>query len=145
MPRGATCSPISKATTIASGVTPPSATSPRSRQRQRQNPRNQVSTFQGEGQANLPVQNINLRYAGRILRCAAAFENARRSVQQLLLPGVDLVRVYPVRARQLGDGPVAPDRRQRHLGLERRTVLLACLLHVLLPRHRRFPRGRAPP
>src|SRR4029077_4349644 len=39
---------------------------------------------------------------------AAAFENARRSVQQLLLPGVDLVRVNPVRARQLDDGPVAP-------------------------------------
>src|SRR5882724_4430002 len=32
----------------------------------------------------------------------------------------------------------ALDRRQRHLGLERRPVLLACLLHVLLPRHRRF-------
>src|SRR3984893_9217785 len=89
--------------------------------------------------ANLPVQNINLRCAGRILRCgAAAFENARRSVQQLLLPGVDLVRVNPVRARQLGDGPVALDRRQRHLGLERRPVLLACLLHVPLPRLQRF-------
>ena len=59
--------------------------------------------------ANLPVPNINLRGTGPILRCgAAAFENARRSVQQLLLPGVDLVRVNPVRARQLGDGPVAP-------------------------------------
>jgi len=46
--------------------------------------------------------------------------------------------VNPVRARQLGDRPVALDRRQRHLGLEPRPMLLACLLHVLLPRHRRF-------
>ena len=53
--------------------------------------------------ANLPIQNINL-----LRCCAAAFENARRSVQQLLLPGVELVRVNPVRARQLGKGPVAP-------------------------------------
>jgi hypothetical protein len=35
------------------------------------------------------------------------------SVQQLLLPGIDLVRVNPVPARQLGDRPVALDRRQR--------------------------------
>ena len=66
--------------------------------------------------ANLPVQNINLRCAGRILRCgAAAFENARRSVQQLLLPVVDLVRIDPELTRQLGDRPLALDRRQRHL------------------------------
>src|ERR1700730_5256428 len=89
--------------------------------------------------ANLPIQKIDLREAGGILRCrAAAFENASRAVQKLLLPGVDLVRVTPVYARQLGDSPVAFDRRQRHLRLERRPVLLACLLHVLLPRHRRF-------
>ena len=56
----------------------------------------------------------------------------------LLLPGVDLVRVNPIRARQLGHRPVAFDRRQRHLRFERRCVLLACLLYVLLPRHRRF-------
>jgi hypothetical protein len=68
---------------------------------------------------------------------AAALENARRAVQQLLLPGVNLVRMNPVRARQLGDRPVALDRCQRHLRFERRAVLLACLLHVLLPRHQR--------
>ena len=51
----------------------------------------------------------------------------------------------PVRARQLGDGPVALDRRQRHLGLERRPVLLACLLHVPAPAPSALPRGRAPP
>jgi hypothetical protein len=40
--------------------------------------------------------------------------------------------------RQLGDGPVAPDCRHRHLRLERRAVLLPCPLHVLLPRYPRF-------
>src|SRR5689334_12230425 len=40
--------------------------------------------------------------------------------------------------RQLGDGPVALDCRQRHLRLERRVVLLPCPLHVLLPRYPRF-------
>src|SRR5215468_9316117 len=40
--------------------------------------------------------------------------------------------------RQLGDGPVAPDCRHRHLRLERRTVLLSSLLHLLLPRYPRF-------
>src|SRR5262249_42268795 len=39
---------------------------------------------------------------------------------------------------QLGDGPVALDRCQRHLRLEPRTVLLPCPLHVLLPRYPRF-------
>ena len=34
--------------------------------------------------------------------------------------------------------PVALDRRQRHLRLEHRVVLLACPLHVLLPRSLRF-------
>src|SRR5438045_611563 len=48
MPRGATCLSISKATTIGSGGTPRSATSPPNRQRQ--NPRNPVSTSLGEGQ-----------------------------------------------------------------------------------------------
>jgi hypothetical protein len=46
-PRGANCSLISKATTIVRGSTPPSATSPHSRQRQK--PHNPVSTFPGEG------------------------------------------------------------------------------------------------
>src|SRR3954452_8236067 len=85
---------------------------------------------------DLPIQKIDLRFTGR--RRNAAIENASRSVQQLLLPGVDLVRVNPVRARQIGYRPVPLDRRQRHLRLERRPVLLACLFHVLLPRHRRF-------
>src|SRR3954451_24104683 len=50
MPRGATCSLISKAITIGGGSTPLSATSPRSRQTG--NPHNPVSTFPGEGQGH---------------------------------------------------------------------------------------------
>src|SRR5258708_2782587 len=44
----------------------------------------------------------------------------------------------PELTRQFGDRPIPLDRRQRHLGLARPVVLLACPLHVLLPRHRRF-------
>src|ERR1700726_3372106 len=44
----------------------------------------------------------------------------------------------PVGARQFGHRSVALDRCQRHLRLKARPMLLACLLHVLLPRHRRF-------
>src|SRR5690348_17782014 len=44
----------------------------------------------------------------------------------------------PELTRQFGDRPIAPDRRQRHLRLERRVVLLPCPLHVLLLRLRRF-------
>src|SRR6516225_2360832 len=54
------------------------------------------------------------------------------------LPVVDLVRVDPEFSRQLGDGAVAPDCRQRHLRLERRVVLVPCPLHVLLPRSPRL-------
>src|SRR6266478_7843022 len=69
---------------------------------------------------------------------AAALKNARRAVEQLLLPVVDLVRMNRELTRQLGDRPVALDRCQRHLRLERCVVLLPCPLHVLLLRHRRF-------
>src|SRR5260221_13464334 len=41
-------------------------------------------------------------------RATAAFENARRPVQQLLLPVVDPVRMNAELARQLGDRPVPP-------------------------------------
>src|ERR1700731_3568850 len=88
--------------------------------------------------ADLPVENIDLRLVGGALRHAAALENAGGSIQQLLLPAIDLVRMNPKMTRQLGDRPVAFHRRQRYLRLERRPVLLACLLHVLLPRYQRF-------
>jgi len=44
----------------------------------------------------------------------------------------------PELTRQLGDRPVASDRRQRHLRFERPVVLLPCPLHVLLLRSRAF-------
>src|SRR5436305_3849048 len=91
--------------------------------------------------ADLPIQKIDLRFIGGSLRRSAALEDAHRTVQQLLLPVVDLVRVNPEMHRQLGDGPVALDCRQRHLRLERRAVLLPCPLHVLLPRYPRFLRA----
>src|SRR3954466_7073977 len=83
--------------------------------------------------ADLPVQKIDLRFIGGSLRRHAALEDAHRTIQQLLLPVVDLVRVDPEMHRQLGDGPVALDCRQRHLRLERRTVLLPCPLHIPAP------------
>src|SRR5215831_15056325 len=91
--------------------------------------------------ADLPVQKIDLRFIGGSLRRRAALEDTHRTIQQLLLPVVDLVRVHPEMHRQLGDGPVAPDCRHRHLSLERRAVLLPCPLHVLLPRYPRFLRA----
>src|SRR3984893_3113897 len=51
---------------------------------------------------------------------------------------IDLFRMTPELTRQLGNRPIPLDRRQRHLGFVRPVVLLACPLHVLLPRHRRF-------
>src|ERR1700730_3950345 len=88
--------------------------------------------------ADLPVQNIDLRLVGGALRHAAALENAGGAIQQLLLPAIDLVRMNPEMTRQLGDRLIAFHRRQRYLRLERRVVLLPCLLHVLLPRYQRF-------
>ncbi len=59
--------------------------------------------------ADLAVQNIDLRLAGHTLRWrAATLKNARRAVEQLLLPVVDLVRMNRQLTRQLGDRPVAP-------------------------------------
>src|SRR5437660_6204209 len=88
--------------------------------------------------ADLPVQKIDLGVIAGSLRRRTTLEDACRTVQQLLLPVVDLVRVDPEMHRQLGDGPVALDCRQRHLRLESRAVLLPCPLHVLLPRYPRF-------
>src|SRR5262249_44418934 len=88
---------------------------------------------------DLPVEKINLRLAGgSFCRRGTPLEHTRRAVQHLLLPVIDLGRMNPELSRQLGDRTIASDRRQRLLRLEPRTVLLACPLHVLLPRHRRF-------
>src|SRR5947209_14936519 len=95
--------------------------------------------------ADLPVQMIDLGLIAGSLRRRATVEDAHRTIQQLLLPVVDLVRVDPEMQRQLGDGPVALDCRQRHLRLERRTVLLPCPLHIPAPALSALSRGRAPP
>src|SRR5215470_1317725 len=50
--------------------------------------------------ADLPVQKIDLGFVDGSLRRSAALEDARRTVQQLLLPVVDLVRVDPKLPRQ---------------------------------------------
>src|SRR6516165_190278 len=91
--------------------------------------------------ADLPVQKIDLGFVDGSVRRTATLEDARRTVHQLLLPVVDLVRVDPEFPRQIGDGAVALDCRQRHLSLEPCTVLLPGPLHVLLPRSPRFLRA----
>ena len=60
------------------------------------------------------VLKNDLRLVGRPL-CSqtTAFENARSTLQRLLLPILDLVWMDPELTRQLGDRPVALDRRQR--------------------------------
>jgi hypothetical protein len=58
-----------------------------------------------------PIRRDNAFRASSFPTCAratAAFENARRPVQQLLLPVVDPVRMNAVLTRQLGDRPVPP-------------------------------------
>src|SRR5947209_1291936 len=57
----------------------------------------------------------------------------RRAVQQRLLPGVDLAGMHTKPARQLGNRAILPDRCQRHLRLELRTVLLPCIRQVSPP------------
>src|SRR5712672_1265583 len=67
--------------------------------------------------ADLPVQKIDLGLIAGSLRRTTTLEDACRTVQQLLLPIVDQVRVDPERLSQLGDGPVAPDDGVAHSSL----------------------------
>src|SRR5438270_11426707 len=53
------------------------------------------------------VQMIDLGLIAGSLRRTTTLEDACRTVRQLLLPVVDLVRVDPELPSQLGDGPVA--------------------------------------
>src|SRR6202040_3165077 len=71
-------------------------------------------------------------------RATAAFENARRPVQQLLLPVVDPVRMNAELTRQLGDRPVPPTAATTTLRFNHRVVLLPRPLHLLLLRCRAF-------
>src|SRR5438309_6487672 len=67
--------------------------------------------------ADLPVQKIDLGLITGSLRRRTTLEDVRRTVQQLLLPVVDLVPVDREMHRQLGDGPVALYFWQRHFCL----------------------------
>ena len=69
------------------------------------------SLLEGDGfEPSVPRQKDNAFRDSSFPTCAryAAFENARRPVQQLLLPVVDPVRMNAELTRQLGDRPVLP-------------------------------------
>ena len=70
------------------------------------------STLEGDGfEPSVPRQKDNAFRDSSFPTCAratAAFENARRPVQRLLLPVVDPVRMNAELTRQLGDRPVPP-------------------------------------
>jgi hypothetical protein len=69
------------------------------------------SALEGDGfEPSVPVRRTTLFEPplSQHARATAAFENARRPVQQLLLPVVDPVRMNAELTRQLGDRPVPP-------------------------------------
>ena len=70
------------------------------------------SPVEGDGfEPSVPRQKDNAFRDSSFPTCAratAAFENARRPVQQLLLPVVDPVRMNAELTYQLGDRPVPP-------------------------------------
>jgi hypothetical protein len=80
--------------------------------------------------ADLGVQLLDDRRALGLGRLGA--EGLRGALDQLRFPGGDLVRMQLVMLRQLGDGLLAGDGRQRDLGLERGAVIPAGLSHALL-------------
>src|SRR5208283_2406090 len=63
-------------------------------------------------------------------------EQARDVVENLLLPGINLVRMHPVPLRQFRNRRILAQRLERNLRLERRIKLLACLRHFSLHRLR---------
>src|SRR4051812_31191137 len=78
---------------------------------------------------DLAVEFADLDFAGLVLPVAAVLEHAGRAVEQRLLPGMDLARVDTIFAGQFANRAIALDRRQGHLRLERRAMLLPRLLH----------------
>jgi len=95
----------------------------------------------------IQVQKIDPRLVGRPRhhhRRTTASKTLAAPSRKLLLPVVDLVRMDPELARQLGDRPFLLDRRRRYVRPERRVVLLPCALNVLLALSTPS-RGRAPP
>src|SRR3984893_721411 len=71
-----------------------------------------ISPVEGDGfEPSVPRQKDNAFRDSSFPTCAratAAFENARRPVQQLLLPVLDPVRMNAELTSQLGDRPVPP-------------------------------------
>src|SRR3954466_7189254 len=78
---------------------------------------------------DLAVEVANLGFAGLVLAIAAALEHAGRTVEQRLLPGMDLARVDTELAGQFANRAIALDRRQGNLRLESCAVFLPRLLH----------------
>src|SRR5580693_10586488 len=79
---------------------------------------------------SVPRQTDNAFRDSSFPTCAcatAAFQDARRPVQRLLLPVVDPVRMNAELTRQLGDRPVPPPP-PPPLRFNHRVVLLPCLL-----------------
>src|SRR5882757_216342 len=107
------------------------------------------SPLEGDGfEPSVPRQKDNAFRDSSFPTCAratAAFENARRLVQQLLLPVVDPVRMNAELTRQPGDPSGPPDRRHHHpFALITalcffRVRFISCSCVVALSR------GRAPP
>jgi hypothetical protein len=83
---------------------------------------------------DLGVQLLDLALPLRLgVRADARVERPARVLEQLLLPGVDLVRMNLVLPRQIGGGRLLAHRRQRDPRLHRRVDLPPCLLrHRLL-------------
>ena len=82
--------------------------------------------------ADLPVEFADLRLSGLVFAIWAGLEHARGTVEQRLLPGVDLAGVDAEFAGQFADCTVALDGGQGYFRLEGSAVLLTGLLHVLL-------------
>src|SRR5882757_1043717 len=79
--------------------------------------------------ADLLIQRcqLSLRRIAVARRWLVPPKQRRRAVQQRLLPRMDLAGMDPKLARQLGYGALLADRRERHLRLKLRTVLLPCI------------------
>jgi hypothetical protein len=68
----------------------------------------------------------------------ASRKQRRRSIQQRLLPGMDLAGMHAEPARKLSYRAVLPHRRQRNLCLELSAVLLPSVGHVSPSANRRL-------
>jgi hypothetical protein len=101
-----------------------------------------ADSVEGDGfEPSVPRQKDNAFRDSSFPPCAratAAFENARRPVQQLLLPVVDPVRMNAELTRQLGDRPVRPTAATTTLRFNPRVVLLSVSASSPAPALSRF-------